>query len=269
MGSPFRAAIRLVVYLGWTALLMPAQILGVACRLPLAVRLPLFYHRCCRRILGLDVQVRGEMSPTRPTLFVSNHSSYVDISVLASVIRGSFIAKAEIARWPFFGLLARLQRTVFIDRRGGRAATHRDDMLRRLRGGENLILFPEGTSADGNRVLPFKSALFSVAQYEIDGLPLVVQPVSVAYTHLDGMPVGRTLRPYIAWYGDMGLVSHIWTLLGLGAVTARVTFHAPVRLPEHGSRKALAEHCFDVVARGVAEANAGLGERGRKRRRAR
>ena len=260
MGSPLRAVIRLAIYLGWTMLLIPVQAFALGCHRPLSKRLPLLYHSWCCRILGLDVQVYGDMSEVRSTLFVSNHTSYVDIMVLASIVPASFVAKAEVARWPFFGFLARLQRTIFVDRRIGSATAHRDEILKRLRNGESLFLFPEGTSDDGNRVLPFKSTLFSVAQFEIDNRPIVVQPVSIAYTHLDGMPIGRTLKPYFAWYGDMGLLSHIWTLFGLGVATVQVTFHAPAHYIEHGSRKALAEHCFGVVARGVAEANAGVGE---------
>ena len=116
-------------------------------------------------------------------------------------------------------------------------------MIRRLENGDNLILFPEGTSSDGNAVLPFKSALFSVAQVEPHGRPLLVQPVSLAYTRLDGMPVGRALRPYFAWYGDMTLAPHFWEVAGLGHTTVDVVFHSPVTIAGYESRKALADHC--------------------------
>jgi 1-acyl-sn-glycerol-3-phosphate acyltransferase len=256
MGSPLRALTRIAIYLAWTALLLPVQVLALVFDRRLSVRLPVFYHRVCARLLGLHVVVHGDMTDVRPALFVCNHTSYLDITVLASVIPGSFVAKAEIADWPFFGLLAKLQRTVFIDRRGPRAAEHRDDMVKRLIAGDRLILFPEGTSSDGNRVLPFKSALFSVAE-QADGERLLVQPVSVAYTRLDGMPIGRGFRPYCAWYGEMGMLDHMWELIGLGVITVEVTFHEPVRLDQFGSRKTLAEHCQNVVAGGLAAAIAG------------
>ena len=92
------------------------------------------------------------MESTRPTLFVANHCSYSDVMVLGSVIVGSFVAKAEVARWPIFGLLAKLQNTVFVERTGIRARAQRDGMIQRLAAGDNLILFPEGTSDDGNTV---------------------------------------------------------------------------------------------------------------------
>jgi 1-acyl-sn-glycerol-3-phosphate acyltransferase len=256
MGSPFRALTRIAAYLAWTALLLPVQAFALVFDARLAVRLPVLYHRVCARLIGLHVVVHGQMTAARPALFVCNHTSYMDITVLASVIPGSFVAKAEIAEWPFFGLLAKLQRTVFIDRRGPRAAEHRDDMVKRLAAGDCLILFPEGTSSDGNRVLPFKSALFGVAE-QADGEPLLVQPVSVAYTRLDGMPMGRGFRPYCAWYGDMGMVDHMLELIGLGVITVEVIFHPPVRLEQFGSRKALAEHCQRVVAGGLSAAIAG------------
>jgi 1-acyl-sn-glycerol-3-phosphate acyltransferase len=236
---------------------MPVQAFALLLDRPLSSRLPLAYHRGCCRILGVEVRTHGARSEARPTLFVSNHVSYLDIPVLASLFPASFVAKADVAAWPLFGILARLQRTVFVDRRGSKIVEHRDQIVRRLEAGHDLILFPEGTSDDGNTVLPFKSALFSVAQHEIGGKALTVQPVSIAYTRIDGMPMGRSLRPFYAWYGDMTLLNHMWNLIGIGVVTVEVTFHRPVNMAEYGSRRALADHCFDVVARGVAAANAG------------
>jgi lyso-ornithine lipid O-acyltransferase len=257
MGSPIRAFSRISLYLLWTLLLMPVQAVMLVFNRRLSIQIPVVYHRLCARILGFDVVVRGKMTSARPALFVCNHTSYVDITVLASVIPGSFVAKAEIADWPFFGMLAKLQRTVFIDRRGPRAAEHRDDMIKRLAAGDCLILFPEGTSSDGNRVLPFKSSLFGVAE-QAEGRGLVVQPVSVAYTRLDGMPIGRGFRPYCAWYGEMVMMDHMWELVGLGVVTVEVTFHDPVGVEQFGSRKTLAEHCQAVVSTGLAAAIAGV-----------
>jgi 1-acyl-sn-glycerol-3-phosphate acyltransferase len=198
------------------------------------------------------------MEPSRPILFVANHCSYSDITVLGSVIAGSFIAKAEVAGWPLFGYLAKLQNTVFIDRAGIKAREQRDGLINRLAAGDSLILFPEGTSHDGNHVLPFKSALFSVAQQKLEnGRTIKIQPVSIAYTQLDGIPAGRALKPYFAWYGDMELVSHMWELAGLGLITVEVVFHPAVEMSAFGSRKSLAVHCHQQVSAGVAAANAG------------
>jgi 1-acyl-sn-glycerol-3-phosphate acyltransferase len=257
LGSPLRAFIRLSLYAGFTLPVAVCQRVAVALDLPIREVLPLWYHRQCCRILGIAIQRRGRLSRSRPTLFAANHVSYLDISVLGALIRGSFVAKSEVRSWPVFGFLATLQSTLFIERRALRTARHRDEMTHRLAAGGNLILFPEGTSSDGNRVLPFKSALLSVAETRPGGRPLVVQPVSITYTKLDGLPLGRYLRPLCAWYGDMDLAPHLWQLAGLGRLTAVVHFHPPVTLAEFDSRKALADHCQVAAARGVAAALTG------------
>ena len=117
MGSATLSIARLTLYLAWTASLMPVQALGLALGCRWTRSLPPFYHRWCCRILGFHVRSSGTPTPARPVLFVANHVSYTDISVLGSLIAGSFIAKAEVAHWPLFGWLAKLQRTVFVDRR--------------------------------------------------------------------------------------------------------------------------------------------------------
>lgn len=257
MGSPLRAFVRIFAYLALTAILLPVQVFALNFNKKLSVQLPVFYHRVCAWILGFQVRVHGEPAAEPPVLFACNHMSYSDIAILGSLLPASFVAKAEVASWPLFGFLAKLQRTVFVDRRATKATKQRDKMVRRLEAGDNMILFPEGTSSDGNSVLPFKSALFSVAQVEPQGRPLLVQPVSLAYTRLDGMPVGRALRPYFAWYGAMTLASHFWQVAGLGHTTVDVIFHSPVTISEYQSRKALSEDCHSIVARGVSAANAG------------
>ncbi len=257
MGSPTLRIARLALYLLWTLSLMPVQGLGLALQRPWSRSLPAFYHRWCCRILGFQVRTVGLPTGLRPALFASNHISYTDISVLGSLIAGSFVAKAEVAGWPFFGWLAKLQRTVFVDRRVRSTATQRDAIIARLAAGDALILFPEGTSGDGNRVLPFKSALFSAAEKAQEIAPIAVQPVSIAYTRLDGIPLGRLLRPYFAWCGTVELAPHLWSMIGLGAVEVVVEFHPPTFFADCGSRKALARYCHARSAGGMAAALAG------------
>ncbi|MDX1712099.1 MAG: lysophospholipid acyltransferase family protein [Rhodovibrionaceae bacterium] len=258
IGSPTRAALRILAYVGLTAPLMAAQGIALMVHRDWSRKIPYWYHRQCLKIFGIRVQRRGRKSREHPTLYVCNHASYLDIPVLASLIYGgSFVAKAEVAQWPLFGWLAKLQRTVFVERRSNHAARQRDQIAERLDADDDLILFPEGTSGDGNRVLPFKSALFSVAERRPHGAPLVVQPVSIAYTRLDGMPMGRSLRPFFAWYGDMELGPHVFEALGMGKLTVVVEFHKPATIDDFQSRKAMAEHCQRVVARGLASALSG------------
>ena len=236
---------------------MPVQAVALALDGPRSRRVPGLYHRLCARLMGFDIVVRGKVATERPALFVGNHSSYLDVMVLGTVIDGCFVAKAEVANWPLFGWLAKLTRTVFVERRTPQTARQRDKIGARLDAGDRLILFPEGTTNDGTLVLPFKSALFAVAERTVAGKPLLVQPFSVAYTELDGLPVGREWRPLFAWYGDMGIGSHVWRISTFRKVRVEVRFHQPVTIGQYGSRKALAEHCYDVVRSGLAAANTG------------
>ena len=247
-------AMRIAVYFAVTLPAMPVQVVLLATKSPRARRFPVAYHRLICRLLGIRLVRRGTISAHRPTLFVSNHTSYLDIEIMGAAIEGSFVSKAEVSRWPVFGWLAKLQQTVFVERadRAG-AARQRDEIRNRLDEGDNLILFPEGTSGDGMHLLPFKSTLFAAAEDD----RVAVQPVSVVYRLLDGIPLGRFYRPFFAWYGDMTMAPHLWKMLGLGRLTVVMTFHEPIRLKDFGSRKLLSEHCARIIAEGMVAALAG------------
>ena len=255
---PGTSLVRLALWLLVTLAAIPVQLCCLALGPGPARAFPPHYHRVVLRVLGIRVTATGRPPAQGPVLIAANHMSYLDPDLLASLMPATFVAKADVAKWPFFGMLAKLQRSVFIERSRKQAAGgQRDVLAERLRQGEILVLFPEGTSSDGNRVLPFKSALFGAAETAIDGAPVPVQPVSIAYVRLNGMPLGRTLRPYVAWYGDMSLLDHLWIFAGLGRIDAVVEYHEPVTIDAFGSRKALAAHCRQVVARGVETANTG------------
>jgi len=197
---------------------------------------------------------------------VANHTSYFDILVLSSAARVSFVAKSEVASWPLFGTLARLQETVFIERAKRSQTVEARDLIReRLAQGDALVLFPEGTSNDGNRVLSFKSALMGAAEAELgtDAQGRVrhvpVQPVSVSYVGLYGLPMARDMRPLFAWYGDMELVPAFMGSHADGPF--RGGRSSSMKLPSvdtEGSRKALAVVAEAAVRRGQARALAGL-----------
>ncbi|MBN8195180.1 1-acyl-sn-glycerol-3-phosphate acyltransferase [Thalassospira povalilytica] len=254
------AAIRLIAYVLLTVVLLPVQVVSIACRLRLADELPRFYHALCLRILHIEVRVSGVDLMDGPGVIVANHASYLDIPVLGALTHGSFIAKTEVASWPVFGVLAKLSRTTFVERRAVRSREQNEQLSERLQNGDKLILFPEGTSNDGNRVLPFKSTLFASAERAMpDGSPVKFQPVSIAATRLDGAPIGRDLRAFYSWYGDMDLAPHLWQFLALGKVTVEIVVHAPVTLADAaGSRKELARICEARVAEGHQAALRGL-----------
>ncbi|MBL8663173.1 MAG: 1-acyl-sn-glycerol-3-phosphate acyltransferase [Candidatus Odyssella sp.] len=255
--APVRSFVRLLLYVGWIFTMIPVQAVALLLSARLAERIPLLVHRVVVWILDAKVTVKGEQVKEGAVLFVCNHASYADISLIGAHIRGSFVAKAEVAKWPLFGICAKLSRTVFVDRRARYARQQAEEMKRRFERGDRLILFPEGTSSDGNRVLPFRSSLFATAEIEIDGKPVAVQPVSLAYTRLDGIPMGRHLRPFFAWYGDMEMFSHLWGIVGVGRSTVVLEFHKPVTVRDFPSRKALAAYCQSVVAAGVSSAISG------------
>ncbi len=258
--DPWTAALRLTGCVLWTLMLAPLQavLLSVGA-VGLARRNARWYWRGIGLVLGLRLIVRGTLSDRRPTLYVSNHTSYLDIVALGSVLDAAFVAKSEVRGWPGIGIVARLGRTVFVDRKRGKSREHRDALLDRLtRARESVILFPEGTTSDGNLLRPFKSALLSAAAVkDRDGHPLAVQPVTIAYTRLDGMPLGHSLRALYSWFGDMALGPHLWTMAGLGLTTVEIELHPIVSLDQFGSRRALTDHCQRLIANGLALANAG------------
>lgn len=263
MISPALAGLRFAAFVLWTLLALPPFFLLRMVRNDLTGAYVRGYWRGVMRLIGYATVVRGApLEGQGPVLFLPNHASYLDIIVLGSLVNAFFVAKGEVAHWPGFGFLARISRTVFIDRRPGATARERNHVRDRLDAGDSLVLFAEGTSNDGNRVLPFKSALLAAAEGEVTGpdgqaKPIAVQPVSIAYTKLDGFPVSRALRPFLAWYGDMTLAPHLMGALGLGRVLVEVEFHPPVTLADCGSRKELAIHCHKTVANGVTRLLAG------------
>jgi 1-acyl-sn-glycerol-3-phosphate acyltransferase len=146
-----------------------------------------------------------------------------------------------------------LARTVYIEReRRARTAEQRNAIIERLAQGADVILFPEGTNSDGVSVMPFKSALFAVVEGP-EAADFLIQPVTIAYTRVNGMPVTRGQLPDIAWVGDTELAPHAMTMMGLGPIRAEIIFHAAVRAADFADRKALMRHCHSVIAAGYRQ----------------
>ncbi|PZF77478.1 1-acyl-sn-glycerol-3-phosphate acyltransferase [Aestuariivirga litoralis] len=241
----------LILFCALTLPLMPLQQLFVWFWPRQARTFPMHYHRLVCRILGVRLEVTGAARPHGPLLIAANHVSWLDIVVLSAVAPVSFIAKKEVAKWPFFGTLARLQRTVFVDRdRRHATADGRDEMRERLKAGDTLVLFAEGTSGDGRSVLPFKSSFFGAA----DTPGVVVQPVTIAYRGHRNLPMNRRTLPTYAWYGDMDLVPHLLGALRSGPIEVTVICHLPLSLGGELSRKALARHAEAEVRTGLVQA---------------
>lgn len=213
---------------------------------------------------GAAARARGE----RPVIYVANHSSWLDVPVLGAVLPSVFVAKGDIGAWPLMGTAARIGRTIFVSRQRSTTGRERDEMIGRLIGGDNLILFPEGTSSDGSRVLPFMSAFFAIAKIPAlrkgsegepppltydDGMAPLIQPISLVFDRLDGLNVNRNRRPVFSWYGDMDLAPHLWQLVQWRSMRASVILHPVLDPADFPGRKALAQAAWTAVADGAAQ----------------
>ena len=252
-GLPSRVKLiaKLVGFLAMTLPLMPVQAVLIRAWPAGARRFPHWYHRRVCKLMGVRVNVEGRLAQGAPVLLISNHASWLDIPVISAAAPVSFVAKKEVSHWPFVSWLAKLQRSVFVDRTrrtsvGGTA----DEMTTRLAAGDNLVLFAEGTSSDGARVLPFKTSLLAAAKpSRNDGVASTafVQTLAIVYTHIHGLPIGRSDRPMVGWYGDMDLPSHVWNLLVSAPIDVTVRFGEPVPLDAFADRKVLARHGETLV----------------------
>jgi len=199
-------------------------------------------------IMGLRLLVTGKRMQQKGAV-VSNHASWLDIFTLNAAKRIYFVAKSEVANWPLIGWLSRATGTVFIARRPQDAKIHLQIFEDRLKAGHKLLFFPEGTSTDGLRVIPFKSTLFQAFFVPELRDIMHIQPVTVKYT----APKGEEDRFY-GWWGDMELAPHLLKTLSVrrnGSV--EVIYHPPVRVSDFDGRKALAKHCEDAVRSGFED----------------
>lgn len=244
-----RVTAKLIGFFALTLPLMPVQALLVRTWPGGARRLPHWYHRRVCQLIGVRVKVEGRLASDVPVLLIANHTSWLDIPVISAVAPVSFVAKNEVAGWPFVSWLAKLQRTVFVDRnRRTSVGDTAGEMIERLDAGDNLVLFPEGTSSDGARVLPFKTSLLAAAKptrgagARTSTRGAVVQTLAIVYTRIHGLPIDRADRHLIGWYGDMELPGHVWKLIETCPVDVTVRLGEPVPLEQFADRKALARH---------------------------
>lgn len=236
-----RLAVAFLVLAVVTVVLLPIQIVGLRFNLEIRRRLPRLWHRVACWALGLKVRVHGTLDAKRPLLLASNHVSWKDIMVLGAVADVVYIAKSEVRDWPVFGMLARLQATIFVEReQRQKTGDQVDEIARRMTGGEIVVLFPEGTTSDGNRLLEIKTSLFGAAASAVPHAPggvVFIQPVSIAYTGVHGMAMGRFHRPLAAWPGDIALLPHLLGIAREGAVDVEVDFGERVEYSRASNRK--------------------------------
>lgn len=214
--------------------------------------------RCFNRILRILLNVKIDLEGAKDRLgtggqfIVANHFGYLDGIVLGSLFPVIFVTKRQVKRWPVIGQLLTLLGTIFVDRE------NKQDVLRvidrisgTLKQGANVLVFPEGTSSNGENLLPFQSSFFAA--------PLMarapVAPVTITYRFVDREPLSQANRDRVYWYGDMSFAPHLWDLLGTNRIEVSVKIQPRIETsPLHNSspgRKQLSQTCYDAIAQGV------------------
>ena len=247
-----RALFIAALFFTMTPLLIAVQWLLKRLGLPGWGAIGVRYYRALCAALRIRVRVVGEPMRGQAVLFVSNHVSWADILVIGSIAPIAFVSKSEVAKWPLVGTAAKSQRTVFVDRaRRQQTGDAIGDIVERLASGTSVVLFAEGTSSDGNRVLPFRSALIGAvkeagARAESG---ILIQPMSVCYTTLYNIPMGRQHRPLVAWYGNLDFMPHIKAYIERGAIEAVVSYGDPIAADGTTDRKAMTKSLEGAVRR--------------------
>ena len=193
-------------------------------------------------IMGIGLRIRGTPMVQHGAV-VANHGSWLDIFALNAAQRVYFVSKSEVAGWPGIGWLARATGTLFIARKSTDAKVQQMQFEARLRAGNRLLFFPEGTSTDTLRVLPFKTTLFA-AFYTHDSEKLLhIQPVCVVYH----APKRRDARFY-GWWADMDFAAHLMTMLASSRHGyVEVILQDPVAVDQFSNRKDLSAYCEGII----------------------
>jgi 1-acyl-sn-glycerol-3-phosphate acyltransferase len=258
----FRTLFFVFVYVPVMLVIVPAQAVIVKLNLSHWQVLPRLFHRLGCIFLGMRVTVIGQPATGRPTLLVSNHISWTDIIALGSIADITFVAKREVSEWFFVGFMASLQKTIFVDRtRRSDAGRSSREIGAHMAGGNAVLLFAEGQSDIGTHVLPFRTALVGAAQHamiEAGAKDVLIQPLTVAYTRLQGLPVSRNERSLIAWIKSKSVKQNIVEILRGGTKEVTIAFGEPMPLNEGDDRKAVTKIAEAEVRRMLVALNRGL-----------
>ena len=219
----------------------------------------MLFHKCGCVFCGLRVHVIGEPLHNRPTLLLSNHISWTDIVAIGSVADVTFVSKTGVRDTFFVGFMATLQRTLFVDynRRADAMRTSRE-MAQRLATNGAVLLFAEGHRDLGDHVQPFRTALVGAAQSAmLDGgaTEVAIQPVTIAYTHLQGLPISRNERSAVSGMNARGLKAVIGGILRSGVKDVTIAFGAPIPMSAESDRKQITKLAEDQVRRMLVALN--------------
>ena len=212
-------SIKISLILIWICLLIPVQFIFIKLKTKLRFILPKLFHKGLIKILGVKLEVKGEVSKHCPLLLAANHSSYLDIIILSTIFPVCFIAKEEISEWPFFGFLAKMQNTIFINRSNFKSLESVRKLNNQIDNQFATVLFPEATTGTGKNILNFKSSLFKIFE---DTDTIGLQNISLCYTHMNSMPIDNRIRAFLSWYGDMSMLGHLRSFLSISSVKVKV-----------------------------------------------
>jgi len=234
-----------------------AFLLGVSrpARMKLVAECARWWARACLMILGMKINAHGlsEGLRSKQHLLVSNHQSYLDIVIIASVFPTLFIAKAEVGRWPLLGWLTKLGGTIFVNREDARSGVHCAYRASRALGaGVNVQVFPEATTGDGSTVLPFKGLFFASAVRARTN----VLPLTIKFQSVNGRPTDRETLDLVCWYGETDFASHFWNLLKIDSAEVSLMINEPLQPVREQRAKALAEAARERVFRSFMNADA-------------
>ncbi len=208
---------------------------------------PLYYHRFLCWLLGIKVIVEGDIDHDA-LVYAGNHVSYLDIMVMGSLVKGSFIAKKDIESWPIIGALGKMGRTLYISRDPAHATKEIQAIQTRVGEGAPVIVFPEGTSSNGKQILPFKSSFFEIFLNK----NIKIQPFTISIISVDGKtPETDDIRDIYAWYGDMNFEPHLWLFSKVKGCVIKVKFHNSVLTDCYKNRKLLSGDVYNSVCQGL------------------
>lgn len=245
----FRLFLRLVLFALWTLALVPFQlIILLFSKDDVAYILPRLWHRGVLKIANTQIILTGNIPLTGKNFYIGNHISSMDIPILGAHLIASFVAKADVARYPLFGFLARVQQTLFISRNPAHAEKAIAKIRQTLLANRSIILFPEGTSTDASYIAPFKSSLFTLpiefAHDRVSIVPFTLQLISVE----GSTDLTRARRNQFTLSPDVEFWQNFFSIMGLNEAVVRLHFHPPLAMTEGINRKILAAQAHDIVS---------------------
>lgn len=247
-----RGIIRTILFFAWLGIIIPPGcITYYASRQMLHKKMIYIFFNGLIKILGIKVNpINKNLQDKSAKLYVSNHTSYIDIFILGSFLQARFTPKIEVSSWLFISFLVNLSLPLYIHRNVKKTAKQSREIRKVIKNGDSIVVFPEATTNNGRKILPFKSSLFSVAEPEFKNditKHIPIQPISIIYKKYNGKKVEESNIDKIAWHGDMTFLPHLWNIFKSKEIEVEIIFHQQIYYNDFAGRKALAEHCHKVI----------------------